>query len=68
MNNANIPHGYDENGVRAGVGKWEEQEEQEERVCLRCGVDLNEEDSVNVGSYSEGFEMCEVCASDMGVI
>lgn len=61
----NIPAGYDENGVRAGVGKWEEQEERE---CLRCGVDLNEEESVKVGKHGDSFEMCEVCASDMGVI
>ncbi|KKR56917.1 MAG: hypothetical protein UT94_C0024G0011 [Candidatus Uhrbacteria bacterium GW2011_GWF2_40_263] len=24
MNNNNIPEGFDENGVRSGVGKWED--------------------------------------------
>jgi hypothetical protein len=62
MKNNNIPAGYDENGIRAGNGKWESPR------CHRCNVKLEDTDSVRVGKLGDQKELCEVCAEDMGVI
>ena len=73
MNNTNIPHGYDENGVRAGNGRVEveqkeyPQEDLEAVECLQCGVVVDLGEAYRVGDFSTGY-MCEPCASDMGVI
>lgn len=58
----NIPKGYDENGIRSGTGKWESPR------CHRCGIKLEDIDSVRVGKLGDQKELCEVCAEDMGVI
>lgn len=75
---SNIPDGYDENGVRAGVGKWEKEkditdiDETIEDVddviqCLRCGAIEDRGVALKVGATDEGHYLCDICASEMGL-
>ena len=73
MNNTNIPHGYDENGVRAGNGEVDTKkkeyplEDLEVVQCSHCSrfIDLGE--AYDIGDFNTGY-VCEVCASDLGII
>lgn len=75
---SNIPNGYDENGNRAGNGKWEEEKditEIDETIgdiddiiqCIRCGAIEDRKVALKVGARDEGHYLCEICASEMGL-
>lgn len=75
---SNIPNGYDENGVRAGNGKWEDErditdidetiEDKDDVIqCIRCGAIEDREFALKVGASDEGHYLCEICASEMGL-
>lgn len=65
----NIPYGYDENGVRAGVGHWSE------LGCRVGGGEVEEIDRIDeLGRCEEcgkvidkGHRLCEQCSLELGL-
>ena len=64
MNNTNIPHGYDENGVRAGNGDWKKDFVQEDELveCVKCDKTILIEEATKL----ENNYLCDTCVRELG--
>lgn len=76
MFNDNIPEGYDENGVRGGFGKWDDEElevevdidrfetpsEEDYVKCAECGKIITREEATT--TFSGTGYLCEDCRDE----